>query len=238
MRACNKNNANSLRSMHISHDSSGENNDEPGDGQHGHPLGDLISVVDIPSETECIDDEATWKKVSYNKNNTVINENTRDDQVITAADTHLVVFGVSTDVTSEQILKYLTDKNISVTTCDLLTKHERPRSLSYKITVKIKDLKRAQNPSTWPEGVGVRMYRPPNENVKKPRKVRKITFKQDGFSTNATMAVNPSFSQNSSFSPLLTMHNERNPPSFTIPSRCFPVSLNSANSPFQPYPSS
>ena len=42
--------------------------------------------------------------------------------------------------------------------CDLLTKYEGARSLSYKIAIKSSDYEIATNPEIWPLRVGVRLF--------------------------------------------------------------------------------
>ena len=75
-----------------------------------------------------------------------------------SADTHLVAYGVSKNVTGPQLSQFLERKGLHIINCELLTKFEGARSLAYKITVKSSDLKMAQNPSMWPEKVGVRLF--------------------------------------------------------------------------------
>ncbi len=80
-----------------------------------------------------------------------------------AATSSLVIYGVSKDINADLIVDYLRRKNIEASECVLLTKHEQPRSLSFKLTVKAVDLQKANNPNTWPNGVGIRMFNEPNE---------------------------------------------------------------------------
>ena len=66
-------------------------------------------------------------------------------------------------MTGDDILCYLKDKDIHVTSCSLLTKYEEARSLSFKIVVKAKDVDKIKDPNTWPVGIGVRNYIAPKQ---------------------------------------------------------------------------
>ena len=76
-----------------------------------------------------------------------------------SADIHLVAYGVAKNVTGIQLSQWLAGKGLRVLSCDLLTKYERARSLSYKITVKSCDYDKAHNPEIWPARVGVRLFK-------------------------------------------------------------------------------
>ena len=76
-----------------------------------------------------------------------------------SADIHLVAYGVAKNVTGIQLSQWLAGKGLRVLSCDLLTKYEGARSLSYKITVKSCDYDKAHNPEIWPARVGVRLFK-------------------------------------------------------------------------------
>ena len=95
--------------------------------------------------------------------------NNTEKRVQFAATSSLVIYGVGKDVTTSLIREYLGNKNIEVLECELLTKHEQPNSLSFKVTVKAIDLQKAKNKTTWPNGVGVRMFNQPGEKKKTSR---------------------------------------------------------------------
>ena len=124
----------------------------------------------------------TWRGQLNTIRGTSTGEN---EQHNIAADIHLVAFGVSKNVSGVQLSNFLAGKGLHVVSCDLLTKFEGARSLAYKVVVKASDLEKAQNPGTWPNRVGIRLFKvfkpkgiheqrgATNDNTKK--QVRSIT---------------------------------------------------------------
>ena len=76
-----------------------------------------------------------------------------------AANVELVAYGLGKDVTSIQLSNFLQDKGIDIIDCQLLTKFEGARSLSFKITVKPQHFEKVKDPSLWPYRVGMRLYK-------------------------------------------------------------------------------
>ena len=107
-------------------------------------------------------DNGGWESVFYKKNRkkgktdrswrsqlTSIRGTARsDNDGNIAADIHLVAFGVSKHVSGIHLSKFLEEKGLKIVSCELLTRHESARSLSYKITIKPGDLAKAQDPKT------------------------------------------------------------------------------------------
>ena len=130
-------------------------------------LGGTISVTEIsgqPNSGNEDSDGGDWtEQMSQQQKRKKQNSIRGTGNVQFAATSSLVIYGVSKDINADLIIDYLRRKNIEVSECVLLTKHEQPRSLSYKLTVKAVDLQKANNPNTWPNGVGIRMFNEPNE---------------------------------------------------------------------------
>ena len=57
------------------------------------------------------------------------------DGEVLSTDIHLVAFGVAKSVSGIQISHFLEGIGLHVLSCDLLTKYEGARSLSYKVTI-------------------------------------------------------------------------------------------------------
>ena len=87
---------------------------------------------------------------------TAISEN---DNESLSADVQLVAYGIAKNVTGIQLSHWLEEKGLHVVSCDLLTKYEGARSLSYKIAIKSGDYEIATNPEIWPLRVGVKLYK-------------------------------------------------------------------------------
>ena len=66
-----------------------------------------------------------------------------------AAGIDLVAYGVYTQVTGNQLSKFIENKGIKVLDCVLLTKYEHARALSYNVTIKACDYEKSQDPSIW-----------------------------------------------------------------------------------------
>ena len=75
-----------------------------------------------------------------------------------SADIHLVAYGLGTDRSGEQLKQWLKENEINVKACNLLTRFEGARSLSYKLVVKASDYGKTINPAIWLENVGVRKF--------------------------------------------------------------------------------
>ena len=73
-----------------------------------------------------------------------------------SSDYDLVAYGIRKDVSAIHLSQYLINKGLEIKSCDLLTKHEGARSLTYKISIRKGDLEKASAPEMWPDGVGVR----------------------------------------------------------------------------------
>lgn len=107
----------------------------------------------------------SWKNKMQN-----IQGTSEDNGISWSADIYLVVYKVSKDVSGTQIAQWLANKGLQIKTCELLTTYEGSRSLTYKISIKASDEKKALSPDIWPSGVGVRRFKPFPEkksNVKK-----------------------------------------------------------------------
>ena len=76
-----------------------------------------------------------------------------------AADADVVVFGVWRGTNAQEICNYAAEQHIQVVKCELLTKWEQARSLTFKLTIKSDDFNKALDPSTWPFRIGVRTFK-------------------------------------------------------------------------------
>lgn len=61
-----------------------------------------------------------------------------------APDVDLVLFGVSKDASEEQLKSYVEGKGLDVIKCELITTWTEARTHSFKLTIKAKDLRKAQ----------------------------------------------------------------------------------------------
>ena len=65
-------------------------------------------------------------------------------------------------------------KGLEVVECELMTKFiAESRALTFKVTIKAKDLEKAKNPEIWPARVGVRMYK---HFSTKPKRQDQLSF--------------------------------------------------------------
>ena len=97
-----------------------------------------------------------------------------------SADIRLVVYGLAKHVTRLQLSRFIESKDTKILGCDILTKYEGARSLSFKITIRSCDYEKIINSDIWPVGVGIRQFSPrrDGENVndsqcKKPKSILK-----------------------------------------------------------------
>ena len=88
-------------------------------------------------------------------------------------DVSLAVYGLAKDTTEAKLKDYLETKGLSVVECKLLTNFvKEARALTFKVTIKAKDLEQAKQAEIWPFRVGVRMYK----HFSTKPKPDKITF--------------------------------------------------------------
>ena len=88
----------------------------------------------------------SWRRRLGILRGTAIREN---DNESFSADVHLVAYSIAKNVTGIQLSHWLAEKGLHVVSCDLLTKYEGTRSLSYKIAIKSCDYQKATNPEIW-----------------------------------------------------------------------------------------
>ena len=129
-----------------------------------------LSIHNSPSESENMvendwinvmgknkknDGKKTWKERLNILRGTAVGDN----EVPLSADVDLVAYGLSKDTTGVQLSQWLNRNGLVVRSCDLLTRFEGARSLTYKIVVKASDYDKAINPDIWPARVGVRKFK-------------------------------------------------------------------------------
>ena len=90
-----------------------------------------------------------WRQLLGIQRGTAISENGNESF---SEDVHLVAYNIGKNVTSIQLSHWLAEKGLNVVSCDLLTKYEGARSLSYKIAIKSCDDEKATNPEIWVSG--------------------------------------------------------------------------------------
>lgn len=78
---------------------------------------------------------------------------------ITPADINLVIFGLSKDTSSDNLVSYVNNHDIKLLKCEVLTKSENAHSLSYKVSIRSSDYDKIMNPEIWPYRVGVRHFK-------------------------------------------------------------------------------
>ena len=82
-----------------------------------------------------------------------------------SADVDIVAFNVAKHITPVDLSNCLAENGLNVKECQLLTKPDDARSLSYKITISPCDVERAtKDESIWPYRVGVRFFKHFNRN--------------------------------------------------------------------------
>ena len=115
-------------------------------------------------------------KVSWKKKLNILHGTSRKNDVCDsfAADVSLVAHGLAKDATEERLKAYLVGKDLNVVSCELMTKFvAESRALTFKVTIKAKDLEKAKNPELWPSRVGVRMFK---HFSTKPKSQEKLSF--------------------------------------------------------------
>ena len=102
----------------------------------------------------------SWKSDLYVLNGTGNIHDTANANSNLRSDTSIVAFNIRKDITTGNIRDWLKEKGISVNDCELLTKSNQARSLSFKISFRPEDFKRATSDSSlWPNGVKIRLYK-------------------------------------------------------------------------------
>ena len=130
-------------------------------GENAKPLDTIITEENIGDNgwtnvSSKNQKEKTWRQRLNILRGTATSES---DSEVLSADIHLVAFGVAKHVSGIQLSHFLEGKGLHVLSCDLLTKYEGARSLSYKVTIKSCDFDKAKNPELWPYRVGVRLFK-------------------------------------------------------------------------------
>ena len=131
----------------------------------------ISETVPMESITET-DDNTGWTNVNDTRRNnkstrswkqrldilrgTALSENENESL---SADVHLVAYGIAKNVTGIQLSQWLAGKGLHIVSCDLLTRYDGARSLSYKVTIKSRDYQKATSPEIWPARVGVRLFK-------------------------------------------------------------------------------
>ena len=110
--------------------------------------------IKVPEKRKKVGDKMTWKDRLNILRGTAVGGNEKP----LSADVHLVAYELSKDTTGVQLSQWLNKNGLEVKSCDLLTKFEGARSLTYKIVVKASDYNKAINPDIWPARVGVRKF--------------------------------------------------------------------------------
>ena len=111
--------------------------------------------IKVPEKRKKVGDKMTWKDRLNILRGTAVGGN----ETPLSADVHLVVYGLSKYTTGVQLSQWLNKNGLEVKSCDILTKFEGARSLTYKIAVKASDYDKAINPDIWPARVGVRKFK-------------------------------------------------------------------------------
>ena len=139
-------------------------------GSHGQ-WADVVS-----SNNTKVNQGNTQGKESWKKRLNILQGTSKqnDDCDSFAADVSLVAHGLAKDASDEKLKNYLVGKGLEVVECKLMTKFiAESRALSFKVTIKAKDLEKAKNPEIWPARVGVRMYK---HFSTKPKRQDQLSF--------------------------------------------------------------
>ena len=127
-----------------------------------------FSAPTIPTNVTDTTTENEWNNVVNRKSRTSWRQKANilrgtgksdSESKMLSADVHLVVYGLAKQVTSLELSRFLESKGLKLLNCDLLTKYEGARSLSFKITIRSSDYEKATNAELWPIGVGVRAFK-------------------------------------------------------------------------------
>ena len=127
---------------------------------------------------------------SWRQKANILHGTSKSETEMLSADIHLVVYGLAKQVTALQLSRLVEQKGIKILACDLLTKYEGARSLSFKISVRSYDYEKVINPDIWPVGVGIRHFkffarkdRDGNNNDSQSDKPKSILKKQGKVTT-------------------------------------------------------
>ena len=88
--------------------------------------------------------------------------NNEGENKIESADVTLVAAGLSKEATASQLETFVNSKGLRVTSCTLLTDHEKnpdARSNTFKVTIKADDYDKALDEKMWPYRVRVRLFK-------------------------------------------------------------------------------
>ena len=109
--------------------------------------------------------ENDWTRVDHRSNvrkswrqkANILRGTAKCESEMLSADIHLVVYGLAKHVTGLQLSRFIESKDIKILGCDILTKYEGARSLSFKITIRSCDYEKMINSDIWP--VGIRQFK-------------------------------------------------------------------------------
>ena len=96
---------------------------------------------------------------SYGEMESEVFYGNRQNTSFPAADVEIVVFGVAKEVSNYQVSSYAEKRGIKLINCELLTKWDKARSNTFKLTMKAQHAEIAFSNSVWPCGVGVRRFK-------------------------------------------------------------------------------
>ena len=119
------------------------------------------SWAGVTKENQQVKDNVNVPKTSWRNKANILHGTSKENECFSfAVDVSLAVYGLAKDTTEEKLKAYLETKDLNVVECKLLTNFvKEARALTFKVTIKAKDLEKAKQAEIWPYRVGVRMYK-------------------------------------------------------------------------------
>ncbi len=142
-------------------------------------FGRTISIADVTNEYEVDNEEGFQyvenKKSKQKKRSQELNENSNLALLPAPTDVDLVVYGLDRSITAVELKEHFAGNNVNIKLCELLTKYEQARSLSFKIRVSKIDAEKIVKLDILTESSGVRPYTISRPNIKGSMTVRNNT---------------------------------------------------------------
>ena len=108
----------------------------------------------------------------------------KDTENMNASDVIVVAKGIATHIKEHHLKNYLEKQGMTVKNCQILTKHDKPRALAFKVTVSAQHY----DESLWPPGVTVAPFKETNTRTNRafqkrtPKNTKNVRWKdQEGW---------------------------------------------------------
>ena len=123
---------------------------------HIKPMQHVTNFIEEKQNFEIINADEFVAKTHENRN--LISKDTENTN---SSDVIVVAKGIATHIKERHLINYLERQGMTVKNCQILTKHENPRALAFKVTINAQHY----DESLWPPGVTVAPFKEKNAQI-------------------------------------------------------------------------